>query len=186
LGIADNTMLWFTADNGPEGSTQAGNRRGMGSAGPLRGRKRSLYEGGVRVPGLLEWPAMIRKPRVLKTPCSTSDYFPTVMEALGLRMQGQPEPIDGVSMMPLIEGKMTARAVPIVFESGNQIALIDNRYKIYSKDKGENFELYDLTDDPGETNDLAGEKTEIVCQMSAALEKWRASCKNSLAGDDYI
>ena len=158
----------------------------MGSAGPLRGRKRSLYEGGVRVPGLLEWPAKIKKPRVVKTPCSTSDYFPTIVEALGLRMRGQPEPIDGVSMMPLIEGKTTARPMPIAFESSKQIALIDNRYKIYSKDKGKNFELYDLIDDPSETNDLAGEKTEIVSQMKAALEKWRASCKKSQAGDDYI
>ena len=85
-----------------------------------------------------------------------------------------------------LEDKMTTRPVPIAFESGKQIALIDNRYKIYSKDKGENFELYDLIDDPSETNDLAGEKTEIVSQMRAALEEWRASCKNSQAGDDYI
>jgi len=71
-GIADNTMLWICSDNGPEGKD--GKRgRTRGSAGPLRGRKRSLFEGGVRVPGLLEWPARIKGGQVTDIPCCTSD-----------------------------------------------------------------------------------------------------------------
>ena len=69
LGVATDTMLWFCSDNGPEGRAQ----KAPGSAAPLRGRKRSLYEGGVRVPGLLEWPRRIRSGRVTAVPCSTSD-----------------------------------------------------------------------------------------------------------------
>ena len=182
LGVADNTMLWFCADNGPEGRKKTPTN---GSAGPLRGRKRSLYEGGVRVPGLLEWPAKVTKPRVVTMPCSTCDYFPTVLDALGFQMKGQPEPIDGISLLPLIEGKMAERPRPIGFESAGQVALIGNRYKIYGKGKSPRYQLYDLIKDPGEKHDLAAEKPDIVKKMAAILERWRASCKDSLAGKDY-
>jgi len=184
LGIARNTMLWFCSDNGPEGK-DGKHGRYRGSAGPYRGRKRSLFEGGVRVPGLLEWPMHFKGGRVTDVPCCTSDYFPTILDMLGFRMKGQPEPIDGVSILPLIEGKMTERPVPIGFESAGQVSLTDNRYKIYSKDRGKTYMLFDLLEDPGETKDLAAENPQIVEAMKTTLEKWRASCKDSLAGKDY-
>jgi arylsulfatase A-like enzyme len=183
-GIAGNTMLWFCSDNGPEGKD--GKRgRTRGSAGPLRGRKRSLFEGGVRVPGLLEWPGRIKGGQVTDIPCCTSDYYPTVLDVVGLKMKGQPRPIDGVSLLPLIEGKMTKRPVPIGFESGRQVSLTDNRYKLISQNKGKTYMLFDLIEDPRETKDLAVEKPEILQTMKATLEKWRKSCKDSLAGKDY-
>ena len=184
LGIADNTMFWFCSDNGPEGKDGKQGRH-RGSAGPFRGRKRSLFEGGVRVPALLEWPARINGGQVTDIPCSTSDYFPTVLDVLGFKMKGQPEPIDGVSLLPLIYGKMTKRPVPIGFESANQVSLTDNRYKIYSSNKGKTYALFDLLEDPGETKDLAAEKSQIMQSMKATLVKWRKSCQNSLAGKDY-
>ena len=185
IGIADNTMFWFCSDNGPEGSVQ-GPKGGMGSAGPLRGRKRSLYEGGVRVPGLLVWPEKIKKPRVVKMPCSTSDYFTTVLDVLGFQLpEAQIRPYDGVSLVPVIDGTMNKRPRPIGFESKNQVSLTDNRYKIYSSDKGKTFELYDLIDDPGEKNNIAKDKPEILGTMKKQFEKWRASCKASNAGHDY-
>jgi len=185
LGIADNTMFWFCSDNGPEGGVQ-GPKGGIGSAGPLRGRKRSLYEGGVRVPGLLVWPNKIKKPRVVEMPCSTSDYFPTVLDVLGYKLpEAQRRPYDGVSLLPLIEGDMSERPRPIGFESKNQVSLTGNRYKLYSIDKGKTFELYDLIDDPGETKNIAKDKPEILGNMKKTLEAWRASCKASNAGEDY-
>ena len=78
LGIADETMLWFCSDNGPEG--KAG--RAPGSAGPLRGRKRDLWEGGIRVPCLLEWPDVVKQPRTVSAPCVTNDFLPTVLDFL--------------------------------------------------------------------------------------------------------
>ncbi|MFQ5928265.1 MAG: sulfatase [Acidobacteriota bacterium] len=183
LGVADNTMVWFCSDNGPEGDGTTG--RSRGSAGPFRGRKRSLLEGGVRVPGILEWPAIIKTSRVVETPCSTLDYFPTVLDVLGFKIKGQPEPMDGVSLLPLIEGNMKARPVPIAFQSRNQVSLTDNRYKIYSDNDGETYTLFDLIEDPGETKDLSSEKPEIVRAMRGKLEIWRASCKASLGGHDY-
>src|SRR5690606_10359941 len=100
-----------------------------GSAGPFRGRKRSLYEGGIRVPAIIEWPAKIDGGRTSDIAACTSDYFPTVLDVLDRRPIELVEPLDGVSLLPLIEGQMTKRPQPIAFESAGQLALIDNRYK---------------------------------------------------------
>jgi len=104
---------------------------------------------------------------------------------LGFRMKGRPKPVDGISLLPLIEGKMTERPVSIGFESQKQVSLIDNRYKIYSNDSGKTYMLFDLLEDPGENNNLAADKSEILRAMKKKLETWRVSCKNSLAGKDY-
>jgi arylsulfatase A-like enzyme len=181
LGAAGNTMLWFASDNGPEGA--AG--KAPGSAGPLRGRKRSLYEGGIRVPGLLVWPQRVTAPRTVSVPCSTADYYPTVLAALGMTATGQPLPLDGIDLLPLIDGRMTARPRPIGFQSRGQSALIEDRYKLYRAKPGRAFELYDLTADPGETNDLARQKPETVARMRDILLAWQASCAASDEGKDY-
>ncbi len=180
LGAAEETMLWYCSDNGPEGRKREG--RNQGSAGPFRGRKRSLFEGGVRVPGLLEWPAGIVEPRVIDSPCCTSDYFPTVMEVLGFMPGNQAGSCDGVSLLPLIEKGDAPRPVPIGFESGKQLSLTDNRYKLISQDRGETYMLFDLRDDPGETTDLAEEKPGTVEAMRNLVESWRASCEESRTG----
>jgi len=180
LGITRDTMLWFCSDNGPEGNHSA-----PGRTKGLRGRKRSLYEGGIRVPGLLVWPGKVKTPRTIQMPCSTCDYFPTVIDALDLHLERRPKPVDGISLLPLIEGKTTKRPRPIGFQSRKQLALTDNRYKIYSKDEGKMFELYDLLNDPSEERDLAAEKPEVARKMIDTLNAWRASCKQSLDGKDY-
>jgi len=185
LGIAENTMLWFCSDNGPEGvvDPESGKRHGKGSAGPFRGRKRDLYEGGVRVPGILEWPDKIKLGQVTEFPCSTSDYFPTIMEALNHTPGKRPEPVDGISLIPMISGKMKTRPAPIAFQSGKQMALIDNQYKIISVDKGESFMMFDLVNDPGEQNNIAEVKSELLAKMKKDLMVWQASCKSSLTGE---
>ena len=186
LGIAENTMLWFCSDNGPEGTVDAGRSHGKGSAGNFRGRKRDLFEGGLRVPAILEWPAEIKPGRVSEYPCVTSDYYPTIMEVLGLKPVQQPEPIDGISLLPLIEGRIVERQVPITFQSGKRIALTGNQYKIISTDGGESFMLFDLINDPEEKNNLAEQKPEIVQELILELKIWQESCKKSLDGEDYI
>ena len=167
-GVEHNTMLWFCSDNGPEVGTP-------GSTGPFRGRKRSLYEGGIRVPSVLVWPDRIDGPRRVTMPCCTSDYYPTVLEALDLSVEDQPRPLDGISLMPLIHGHMQERPEPIGFESRQQVSLSDNRYKLYSDDAGDTFKLFDLLEDPGETTDLAEEKPEVLARMKTALHSWRQS-----------
>ncbi|MHC4125698.1 MAG: sulfatase family protein, partial [Planctomycetota bacterium] len=184
LGIANDTMLWFCSDNGPEGKT-GDLGRFRGSTGHFRGRKRSLFEGGLRVPALVEWPARIKPGRLSDVPCCTSDYYPTVMEILQFQMPSQPRPIDGISLLPLIDGKMKSRPVPIAFESRKQSCLTDNRYKLISIDDGSGYMLFDLIKDPAETRDIADENPKIVRKMKTTLKRWHKNCKSSLAGEDY-
>ena len=187
LDVAENTMLWYCSDNGPEG-----NRSAPGSAGKFRGRKRSLYEGGVRVPALLEWPAKIARARETDIPCVTSDYYPTVLEAVGVKMPKQ-LPLDGISLMPLIRGEMKSRIRPIGFQSAGTATWVEDRYKLVVSSSRRNrkkqpaqspsgkAELYDLLADPAETKNLASSQPAIVKRMKAELEAWRASCRESLA-----
>ncbi len=187
LGVERHTMVWFASDNGPEGNPHAHGRR-RGSAGPYRGRKRSLYEGGVRVPGLLVWPAKITQGRTTRLPAVTSDYFPTVLEAVGAT-PAPGRPIDGVSLMPLIEGRMTERPQPIGFRFASQAALHDGKYKLvhntaHKRPRSDNgqaplteWELYDLVADPGETTNIAAKHPRRVERMRAQLAEWRASCE---------
>lgn len=178
-GVADETMLWYCADNGPESSDQ----NGAGSAGPFRGRKRSLYEGGVRVPGLLVWPGHVEAGTKTDVACVTSDYFPTICDVLGLELPDRP--YDGISLLPLIDGAMTERPEPIAFHSRSQQSLVSNRYKLYTSDAGASWELYDLIEDPGESRNLAADHPERVQNMVAELEEWRDSCRRSNDGKDY-
>ena len=111
MGIADNTLLWYTSDNGPQGPD---NRR-PGSAGGLRGRKGSLWEGGIRVPCLIEWPARITAPRRSSLPSGTVDILPTVLELAGLSAEQPAVPLDGQSLVPLLAGDVEAREKPLGF-----------------------------------------------------------------------
>ena len=190
LDVAQNTMVWYCSDNGPEGNSNA-----PGSAGDLRGRKRDVFEGGVRVPGLLEWPAMIKEARSTDVPAVTSDYLPTIVEALNLTLPDD-RPLDGISLMPLIKGQMKERPRPIAFDYGGMAALTDNRYKLMvpsaaiggtgSKKKRDGAAmLFDIHADRGESKNLADAHPDIVKRMKAQLEAWAASCENSRSGADY-
>jgi arylsulfatase A-like enzyme len=95
LGIRDNTILWYTSDNGA--------LKKVGSAGPYRGNKGQIYEGGLLVPAILEWPEVVRKPAVSNLRCNSCDIYPTLLEIAGVTMKRQ-APVDGVSLLPVIKG----------------------------------------------------------------------------------
>jgi arylsulfatase A-like enzyme len=105
LGIDKNTILWFCSDNG--------GLAGFSSTGG-RGAKSQIYEGGLRVPAILEWPARIHEHRVTNIPCCTSDIYPTLLEIAGVNIKNQP-PLDGISLTSLIDNKMKIRNRPIGF-----------------------------------------------------------------------
>ena len=167
-GIEKNTMLWYSADNGPESTAKTG----AGTAGPLRGRKRSLYEGGIRVPGLLVWPAQVPQARTVTAPCVSSDYFPTILDAIGRELPERA--YDGISLLPLITAQTETRPKPIGFQSRKQIAWLDGIWKLYSSDSGRSWELYNLDDDPGEKNNVAEKHAARVNTMSTAAAAWSA------------
>ena len=190
LAIRDNTMLWYCSDNGPESSAE----KGAGSAGPFRGRKRSLYEGGVRVPAFLVWPSHVTEHRKTVFPAVTSDYLPTILDLLEL--ESPDRPIDGISLKAVIGGEDQSRNQPIGFQSTGFATWNDDRYKLIAvSKKGKKseqdrlattkFELYDLIDDPSEKHDLASKHKGIVEKMKTQLSHWQASCKESDAGSDY-
>ena len=190
LGVARDTMLWFTSDNGPEGPRRSA--KSPGSPGPLRGRKRQLFEGGVRVPGILEWPARVSGARRTSAVCSTHDYLPTIVEVLGLKSPVSTRPLDGVSLLPLIDGKPFERESALAFETRGQrypVALIDGRFKLLRAMKtakvSERELLFDLEADPSETTNVLLKHPDVAARLRGRLEKWRASCDRSRAGADY-
>ncbi len=100
LKIHDNTALWYTSDNG-----------GLkpNSMGGLSGKKGNLLEGGIRVPAILEWPDRIPKPRTTAIPCNTSDFYPTLLDLAGAELPKNQPPLDGISLVDLIDNKAKAR-----------------------------------------------------------------------------
>lgn len=171
LGVERDTLVWFSSDNGPERGTP-------GSAGPLRARKRSLFEGGIRVPTVLEWPARIVGPRSSSVPGVSSDILPTILEMLGLEKPRLP--LDGVSLLPVLRDDAKERPSPIFFQTRSQLALSGNRYKLVVE-RGENrSRLFDLREDPAEAHDLAAEMPERVEALRKQLDEWVQSCEASL------
>jgi len=180
LNVADNTMLWFCSDNGPEGNTG----KAPGSAGQFRGRKRSLYEGGVRVPGILVWPGHTKAGTTTDFAAVTSDYLPTVLDALSVDYPDD-RPLDGISLLPAIDGAQSDRQQPFGFQSAKQISWHSGRHKLYSANNGKAWELYDLVADPGEANDLSKQNRELKQGLIQEVTAWQKSCKTSDSGADY-
>ncbi len=106
LGQRDNTLVWYCGDNGNPASSGR-------VATPLRGEKAMMYEGGIRVPGLIQWPARLPQPRVSGVNSVTSDMLPTLCELAGAELPDRP--LDGISLVPLIDGEMQSRPKPIGF-----------------------------------------------------------------------
>jgi len=105
LGIQNDTIFWYCSDNG--------GLPGVGSTGG-RGNKGNVYEGGLRVPAILEWPSRIRNPRKTDVPCNTSDIYPTLLDIVGVKIKRQPV-LDGISLVSLIDGEMKSRPKPMGF-----------------------------------------------------------------------
>ncbi len=103
----ENTILWYCSDNGglPQGGSTGG-----------RGHKGHIYEGGLRVPAIIQWPAMFHKPQVVKVPVNTSDIFPTILEMAGIENIND-RPMDGISLLPLLNGEIHERDQPMGFWS---------------------------------------------------------------------
>lgn len=96
LGIRENTLLWYCSDNGALPR--------IGRTGGFRGHKGSVYDGGLRVPAILEWPARIQQPRTTEMRCSTCDIYPTLLDIAGVSVPHQPA-VDGRSLVPLIDNR---------------------------------------------------------------------------------
>jgi arylsulfatase A-like enzyme len=179
LGLEKNTILWYCSDNG-------GLRNILPSTvGGLRGSKTTIWEGGLRVPAIIEWPQVI-KPKVTHYPASTMDIFPTIADILDLPETDLLKPVDGISLKPIFKNDISNRDKKIPFRYKDQGALIDNNFKfIATSIQKKEFELYNLENDSGETTDLATQNPMIFNQMKTDFLKWSKSIDSSLNGIDY-
>ena len=127
LGVENNTVLFFCSDNGPEGKEVKGAKAGTTKG--LRGRKRSLYDGGVRVPALAEWPGKIKSGAVINAAMSTLDYLPTVLAIQGIEMSDD-RPLDGENILPLLTGEKYQRERGIPFIHRGKAVLNRGDFKL--------------------------------------------------------
>ncbi|MFI3262199.1 MAG: sulfatase-like hydrolase/transferase [Rikenellaceae bacterium] len=176
-GLEENTMVWFCSDNGPENCIQDGG----GVTGGFRDRKRSLHEGGLRVPAFMAWPKVVKEPFETDAPAVTSDYLPTIVSALGIDKKKCVNELDGVDLMPLVKGKKFTRKTPIVSCLVDQASYSDENYKIYIKKN--KLECYDILKDPYETTPLTtipklDKKLDII---DTVLKSYQ----NSFMGGEY-
>ncbi|TCC92349.1 arylsulfatase [Pedobacter frigiditerrae] len=173
LGIDENTLIVFTSDNGPH--TEGGaDPAFFNSSGGLRGVKRDLYEGGIRVPFIVNWPNKIKKPSVNNHIGAFWDLYPTFSQLLGLKQNSY---TDGISILPSILGEKSQKNHAYLYwefheNNGRQAARKNNWKAVYLdvKTKNEKFELYDLDKDPQEKNDVALIYPEIAKEIKRIME----------------
>jgi arylsulfatase A-like enzyme len=168
-GLDDNTIIFFTSDNGPheEGGHQVGF---FGSAGPLRGWKRSLYEGGIRVPMLVRWPDVISPGSISDHAWAFWDVLPTLADLAGVEA---PANIDGQSIVPTLLGQ-TQQDHEYLYWSYLQDNILSQavrmeHWKGVRNQPSDNIELYDLRRDIGETKNLAAQYPETIADMGQIM-----------------
>lgn len=151
----------------------------------MRGKKGTIYEGGLRVPGIIEWPGGI-KPRITEYPAGVVDIFPTLVELLNLRPESMGSPIDGISLVPIFGKDDGKRKRPLPFQFAKHTALIDNDWKIIlDRTKKGAFELYNLKTDPAESTNVLESKPEVAERMKQQVQALADSIAKSDAGADY-
>lgn len=193
MGVADDTLVIFTSDNGPEHRTDTA----FGSPGSLRGAKGHMHEGGIRVPGIIRWPGKIRPGTASSVPVNGTDYLPTLSAAAGAKVP-EDRVIDGVNIMPaIIDGRPLQRPRPmmwwlsharggkeVVMRSGDRKILAHmtpqlnpgaiedaqppagvTRMEFIKRSRLGGFAMYDLVRDPAETTDLAGSQPDDLTAM---------------------
>lgn len=165
-GTAENTFLFFSSDNGPVPGFG-------GTAGGLRGHKRSSHEGGIRVPGVIRWPGQIAAGTTSEVPVVGTDIFSTILDIVDLPLPDD-RTIDGVSLLPATEGKELDRPVPLfwrthVSQAGDRVALRIGDWKIVGNDTLTVFQLFEIEKDWKEESDLAAEMPGKTEEMKKVL-----------------
>ncbi|MDQ9090343.1 sulfatase [Pseudoalteromonas haloplanktis] len=164
LGLADNTIVVFSNDNGGPSDKNASNNA------PLAGTKSNQLEGGIRVPFLMRWPAKIKAQQTYDYPVSTLDLLPTFYAAAGADKPA--DDVDGVDLLPYLTGENTARPHQTMFwKKENRAVIRDGDWKLI-RFPDRPAELYNLADDIGEQNNLAAKYPERVKSMFKSLFSW--------------
>ncbi|MFT5493672.1 MAG: arylsulfatase A [Limisphaerales bacterium] len=171
LKIDDNTLVIFTSDNGPH--SEGGHQHEYFNAnGPLRGYKRDLYEGGIRVPTIAWWPGNIARGSKSDEPLAFYDFLPTACELAGVEA---PKNIDGISFLATLTGSSQHEHDYLFWKYQEKLAVRKGKWKGVIPGKGKPLELYDLSADIGETKNLAAEKKDLVQYLTQCIEEATAS-----------
>jgi arylsulfatase A-like enzyme len=184
LGVADNTLVVFSSDNGPEEIfIKNAGHTGVGSPGPFRGRKRSLYEGGVRVPFIVRWPGHVPAGRVDdEAIVAGCDLLPTVAKLTGATVP-QGTPLDGEDVSDILLGKSRSRTRPLMWEwrfniAGHpsnispRLAIRDGDWKLLLNPDKSRVELYDVRKDRMQVDNVAGQHVDVVERLSGKVIEW--------------
>ena len=187
LGLAEKTLVIFSSDNGPEDIHVANaGHSGIGNAGPFRGRKRSLYEGGVRVPFIARWPTRIPAGRIDDTSILAAiDWLPTVCQIAGATVPIAPA-IDGEDFSDILWHGPRARTRPLYWETrypvtgdavhqSPSLAIRSGNWKLLINRDGTRPELYDLRRDPVEIDNVASQQAPVVAALSEQVLAWSHS-----------
>ena len=185
LGLSDNTLVLFSSDNGPEDlHLLEAAHSGAGSPGPFRGRKRSLYDGGIRVPFILRWPGRVPVGVNTTSVVSGLDFLPTLAKLVGA--PGTDTLVrDGEQMADVWLGAERQRENDLywdwrydilghVINKSPMLAVRHGDYKFLMNPDGSRVELYNVVSDPSELDNLAGERPELVEELSGRLSSWYA------------
>lgn len=198
-GYYENTFIWFTTDNGPEVNCgpegfcpENHYQRAPGDSGPLRGRKRDIWEGGHRVPTIVSWPKVQKGPaRVSWDTVVTMDFLATIMDALSIdRPQKQKDwAFDGKSIMPILQGETPPeRGIGWVYHTWSHSSPFGYRYGKWkyvhgsTSCKNKNCQkdmLYDLEADLGEKNDISSQHPDVLKAIKANFTSWYDSITKS-------
>ena len=196
LKLAERTLVFFTSDNGPETLLRyPSGKHCHGSPGPLRGMKLHLYEGGIRVPGIVRYPTRVKGGQTIDEPVCSLDFLPTFCELAGVKLP-EGRPLDGASFTPLFDGQPIVRTTPLYWQYFRSIgepkaAMRVGDYVILGKWDGpqlppgaglahgdceiikaaklNGFELYNLKTDLGQKTDLAAAEPGKLKELSALL-----------------
>ena len=173
-GLWGNTLFFFLTDNGGAKAMNANN-------GILRGFKGSLYEGGIRTPWVVSWPAKFSGGRTIDAPVISLDILPTVVEAIGTGRLAKRR-FDGKSLLPLLTGKSTDHHPVLFWNSGEEKAewaVREGNWKAHSL-RGK-LELFDLANDPSEKTNLAAKHPNLAKRLAKRHTNWQAEMRRSAA-----
>ncbi len=199
LGLTNDTLIFFSSDNGPE-DYRIGNasNAGVGSTGPLRARKRSMHEGGIRTFGIVRWPGKVPAGRVEETAVSGGvDFLPTIAALAGVKIPTALAP-DGEDKSALWLGAAaTPRRQPLYWEwiSGVQgpedgympppLCVRDGPWKLFVKHDGQGAQLFDIPKDAAEKHDVAAANPDVVKELTAKALAWAKTLPASPARDKF-
>jgi N-acetylgalactosamine-6-sulfatase len=183
-GIANDTLILFSSDNGPEDiHIRNAGHSGVGSAGPFRGRKRSLYEGGIRVPGIVRWPGHVPAGRIDDTSVVAGvDWLPTVCRLAGVKPPAD-HTLDGEDASDVLLGGSRERAKPLMWEwrfriagepfhHSPQLATRVGDWKLLLNPDRSRVELYQIKRDPTQLENVAEDHPDVVSRLSEPLLAW--------------